>query len=370
VFFLDNESNILTKDDLKFENHKFSIFSENYIFLCSRKLFLDRKILIFFFHIIFLSFQNFEFLEFKFLKGSKFISRYKIILKFLRYVYYVMNLVNNDFRMNSERFFSDKKDLIEFIIYYKLILFHLFLSKTSKFSCYLTKFSFNFFFNYFVYSIYYFLKRYIVNIRNLELKKKTEKGFVYLIPKLTNSVKSYLYYKTLVYNYSKHISEIKEINIPKMEIPLYLFCSNRVNFNTLSDKEFTFLLHDIRVLFRIIKRKKNSFDLLEKIIKKYIPLSKIVYQRRGRNIIPLMTFIYTERTRISLVLKQIFKDSNYIQGNCYAKKLLTLLVNILLSNTKDDFVYQSDKNSDTRKEAYNRGYFLKTLKATVKKIKK
>ena len=84
-----------------------------------------------------------------------------------------------------------------------------------------------------------------------------------------------------------------------------------------------------------------------------------------------MTFVYSPDIRNSLGFKYILNESKKMQGygsDSYENKLFISLLNILVSNKKDDFVYQSDQNSDTRKEAYSKGYFLKTLKAQVKKF--
>merc|ERR1712230_11972 len=99
---------------------------------------------------------------------------------------------------------------------------------------------------------------------------------------------------------------------------------------------FSIFLNQIRYVYRNQNRNVNSFKVLNTIVKRAIPLSKIVYQRRGRNLIPLMTFIYSQQIRNSLGIK------------------------LILSN-KNNFIYQGDEDSSIRKEAYSKGYFLKTL---------
>merc|ERR1712037_163787 len=134
--------------------------------------------------------------------------------------------------------------------------------------------------------------------------------------------------------------------------------------------QFSIFLNKIRHLYRLIHKKQNSFDVLSDIVKRAIPLSKIIYQRRGRHLIPLMTFIYSPDIRNSLGFKYVLNEASKIKGltsNSYENKLLINLLDILISNKQDDFIYQSDKDSDIRKEAYNRGYYLKTLKARFKK---
>ena len=363
---LDDDSN-----DLKLDDVQFSVYSKIYIFFCNRKQFLNHKILSFFFHIIFLSVKDFEFFDFKVLKGSKFISTYKVIFLFLKFVYFVIHLVNNKFGMNNEKFFSDKKDLVEFLIYYKFYLFVIFLKKKKKFK-FLIRFTFNLYLNYLLYSIFYFLKVYLVNIQNLELKKKKENKVVYSVPVFLDLKVSSLFYKNNIFSpvSSKLIS--KKIFIEKEEIPLYLFCSNRVNFKGLDDSQFSIFLNNIRCLYRLINKNQNSYEVLNEIVKRAIPLSKIIYQRRGRNFIPLMTFVYSQDIRISLGLKHLLNIStssiNGLVLKSYKNQLLMNFLDILTVNRDTDFIYQSDKDSDVRKEAYSKGYYLKTFKAKFKKL--
>jgi len=101
-------------------------------------------------------------------------------------------------------------------------------------------------------------------------------------------------------------------------------------------------------------------------VKRSIPLVKIIYQRRGRSLIPLMNFVYSQDIRNSLGLKFILTQNNKNKGlasDSYENRLFITLLDILFSNIEEDFIYQSDKGSDIRKEAYSRGYYLKTLKA-------
>merc|ERR1711981_201362 len=119
----------------------------------------------------------------------------------------------------------------------------------------------------------------------------------------------------------------------------------------LDDSQFSLFLNNIRLLYRLFN---------------------IIYQRRGRNFIPLMTFVYSQDIRISLGLKHILNlTNNEINGlvfKSYRNKLLINLLDILTVNRDTDFIYQSDKNSDIRKEAYSKGYYLKTFKAKFKKL--
>jgi len=367
VFFVANlekkKINKLEEEDISL---KISSFSKLGSYLCHRSTILNVKILNFFFNIIFITVKDFKFLEFKILNGLKFVYLYKILFIFLQFCYFIVKFINNYFWMNSEKFFCGKKELVEFLLYYKFFLFSLFLNRKNKFFKLLFKFSFQLYFNYLVYSIFYFLRLYLVNLDNPEVKKKKNLEN-YTIPTELDFELSNLFYKNRVYIF-KSIKLENKLRTEE-EIPLSLFCSNRVNFKSLDDIQFSKLLNNIRYFYRYINKKENSFQVLNLLIKRSIPLVKIIYQRRGRSLIPLMTFVYSQDIRNSLGLKSILNENNKSRGlvtDSYENRLFINLVDILFSNTEEDFIYQSDKGSDIRKEAYSRGYYLKTLKARFK----
>merc|ERR1712025_1024661 len=182
-----------------------------------------------------------------------------------------------------------------------------------------------------------------------------------------NISKAFYMNKVFVNNLSRN----KKVISLKKNIHLSTLCSNRMNLKTLEDEQLSILLNNIRSIYRFKDQRKNSLLILNKLIKQVIPLSKIIYQRRGRSLIPLMTFVYSSDIRNSLGLKHILKESSKIQGfglNSYENKLLIYLLDILITKHKNDLIYQYEQDSDVRKEAYNRGYFFKTLKAQSKKI--
>jgi len=188
---------------------------------------------------------------------------------------------------------------------------------------------------------------------------------------ISNSNSSYSFYSEVIFNQTDNL-QVEKISLSKEDVPLYLFCSDRVNFKTLKDNEFSKILNYIRHIYRYLNIKQNSFFILKKVVKKAIPLSKIIYQRRGRISIPLTSFIYSQGIRNSLGVKLILKENKGISGlsqNSYKNRLLVNLLDLLILNNKDDFIYQSDKDADVRKEAYSRGYFLKTLKSKYTKFK-
>lgn len=375
MFFYSKSINQLAKKIIdneyieeSFKN--FSLKTKLYIFFCNRKQFLNKKIIDFFFNILYLSINNFEFSRLNSLKGSQFLMNYKVLFLFLNFTHFVIQFLNNHFRMDSEKFFSEKKYITEFLIFYKFFLFILFLDKENKLYNLFITFRFQLYFNYVLYSIFYFLKFYIINKQNLELNKKI-KITTCEIPIVLNSKLSYLFYSKVIFkktnNFFKDI-----ISTSKEDVPLSLFGLNRINYKTLKDGEFSKILNSIRYIYRYLHIKQNSFFILKKIVKRSIPLSKVIYQRRGRIFIPLTSFIYSQDIRNSLGLKLILNENKNISGlfqNSYKNRFLVNLLDFLILKNKDDFMYQSDKDANLRKEAYSRGYFLKTLKSKYKKLK-
>jgi len=375
VFFYSKSTNQLAKKIIdneyieeSFKN--FSLKTKLYIFFCNRKQFLNKKIIYFFFNILYLSINNFEFSRLNSVKGSQFLTNYKVLFLFLNFTHFVIQFLNNHFRMDSEKFFSEKKYITEFLIFYKFFLFILFLDKENKLYNLFITFRFQLYFNYVLYSIFYFSKLYIINKQNLELNKKI-KITTCEIPIVLNSKLSYLFYSKVIFkktnNFFKDI-----ISISKEDVPLSLFGLNRINYKTLKDGEFSKILNSIRYIYRYLHIKQNSFFILKKIVKRSIPLSKIIYQRRGRIFIPLTSFIYSQDIRNSLGLKLILNENKNISGlfkNSYKNRFLVNLLDFLILKNKDDFIYQSDKDANLRKEAYSRGYFLKTLKSKYQKLK-
>merc|ERR1712080_272638 len=107
----------------------------------------------------------------------------------------------------------------------------------------------------------------------------------------------------------------------------------------------------------------NSFLTIDKIIKKAVPISQIIYQRRGRIFIPLRTYYFSPMIRNSLAMKFIYKEVfniNIQKKMSFEQKLFVILLNIL--TIKKSYIYQYDQGIDIRKQASNKTYYLKILK--------
>jgi len=350
------------------KNNQFSSLKNLFLFFCNQNQFLDIKIINFFFHIVFRSLNRSKFCNQSFLKKRKFVANYKISLLFFKFVHFVINFSNNIFQINSKNFFFSKKNLIQFLLYYKSIYYNIFLIKDYKYFYLFKQFNFKLYYNYLLYSIFYFLKMYIQSLKNLKLKEKKKKNS-YFASLNSDSAISQRFYINNVF-ISGNSFKNKSSVVLKKNTYLRALCSSQMNSKVLDDVKVSLLLNNLRSLYRFKNKRKNSLLLLNKVIKRIVPLSKIIYQRRGRNLIPLMTFIYSSNIRSSLGLKHVLRESTKIVGfglNSYENKLLIYLLDILISKHKNDLIFQFDQNSDLRKEAYNRGYFFKTLKAQSKK---
>jgi len=360
------------KENIKnFDNIQDKLKTSNlvnlFIFFCNQRQFLNKKIVNFFFHIVFLSVKRSTFIKQMSVEKKKFLPSHKALVLFSRFVHFVISFSNNIFRKNSEIFFSEKKNLTQFLLYYKSVYYSIFLNENYKNFNSLAQFNFALYSNYLVYSIFYFLRLYIQNLQDLELKEIGKKNDFFL-PFQFDINRSQTFYadKVFVNDFLRN----KTVIALEKNIYLSALCCSRMNFKTLEDGQLSILLNNIRSIYRFKDQRKNSLLILNKLIKQVIPLSKIIYQRRGRSLIPLMTFVYSSDIRNSLGLKHILKESNKIQGfglNSYENKLLIYLLDILISKHKNDLIYQFEQDSDTRKEAYNRGYFFKTLKAQSKR---
>jgi len=346
---------------------KRNVLSKFIKFNCVRQKLLNSKIISFFFNIIILSVEGYQLLPGKF-SLKQFYSKYEVVFIVLKFSYFVLQGMNKNFKINSEKFFVTKKSLSEFLIYYKYFLLIIF-EKRVKFS-FLDKLKSSLYFNYLIYSIFHFLDFYLGEKEKLKLKEKElelDNEFIYSVPVLHNSMDSISYYRYFIYN-SVNFNLIRRC--AKEDVPLYLFCLNRVNFSYLNDMEFSKLLSSIRKFFRKLNKKQKAYNVLNTLVKKATPLSKIIYQRRGRIFIPLTNVIYNQNIRTSLGMKQIYMKSYQLVNlptnkNSFNFKLFITLLDILMCN---NFVYQSEISTDIRKESYTKGYFLKTLKARHGKI--
>jgi hypothetical protein len=155
---------------------------------------------------------------------------------------------------------------------------------------------------------------------------------------------------------------------------LNIFLSNRTNFTVLDDKTFCKILGCLRKFIRIYYinnkySKINSFLIMDQIIKKAVPISKIIYQRRGRIFIPLKTYYFNPIIRNSLAMKFIYKETSKIpiqKSIFFEQKLLILLLNILTIR-KSSYIYQYDQGRAIRKKSWNRNYYLKVLEKILEK---
>jgi len=219
---------------------------------------------------------------------------------------------------------------------------------------------------YLIYSTFYFLDLYLKEKKKLKLKeKKLENRIIYSVSRLHDIKKSICFYYYVIYRSFK-FTGISTFFEPKL--PLYLFSSDRTNFVSLNDHKFSKLLNRLRRFRCRIKSKGTGYSFLNEMVKRAIPLSKVIYQRRGRIFIPLTTFFYNSKVRRSLGIKEIYNQSFKVKNlpkskkNLFDYKLFITIVKIYFANN-ESFIYQSEIDENIRRDSYKKGYFLKTLKA-------
>ena len=152
---IKHKKKFIKKSNIKHKRklNKSKIFLRLFTFFCKRNNILDFKILNFFYFIILSFLNNSEPLT-EPRNNHGFVRNYKISFLFLKFLFLLVNFLNNTFKMNSEKFFSKKKDLSQFIFYYKFNLLVAFLGKNKN--LHLKNLSLNLYFNYLLFSVYFF----------------------------------------------------------------------------------------------------------------------------------------------------------------------------------------------------------------------
>jgi len=237
--------------------------------------------------------------------------------------------------MNSEIFF-EKKELFGFFYYFKYYLTVLFLLKKNNL-LFLQSFILNLYLKYFIFSINYYLNLFLSVIKEQELKKKVKFLVIddFLVDITLPFKKSYLFYNNLVFKFGFLVkNKLQERN--GREYLMHSFCKNKSNKGVLDDDTFSQLLSLLRQFVRLTGKKKllkKPFFMFKTILLKSIPISKIIYQRRGRIFIPLTIYIFQSNIRESLGIKHIYKTSYNVHGlskNLIENKLAISFLDILL----------------------------------------
>ena len=342
------------KENRNYKKNKF-IFQLFY-----KSIFLNFKIVYFFFNLSLLFSQKHKVYQKKKLN----VSIYKILFIFLKLVFNILELLNFEFKKYGKSFFFKKKYLLEFLFFYKFYLYNIFFSNNI-----FIKFNFKAYLNYLLYSIYFFFNLYFEKLKKLEEEKINIEEVVFPEINLSKLKKSYLFYTNFVIKRS-FAKKNHKTNLKKYQIDLSLFLDNRTNFPALKDKTFCKVLSCLRKFIRMyyVNRsyynyKINSFLLMNRIAKKVVPVSKIIYQRRGRIFIPLKTYYFNQIIRNSLAIKFIYNEISNIsisKSTLFEQKLLIILLNIL--TIKKNHINEYHESKDTRKKASNRNYYLKILK--------
>lgn len=339
------------------------------IFFCKKKISLDSKILNFFLNVSFL-FLDHKINSVKIVQKSIIVRNYQIFFIFLKSFLFMVNLLNSNFNMNSENFFSKNKEILSFFYFYKYYLMVLFLYEKENLLD-LHKFILVLYYRYFLFSLYFYLNLFVLIIKEQKLKKKAKKFVIdsILSPNIPLPFKkSYSFYNNLVFNPTNKVRVITAKNRYGGKNLFYTFCNKAGNNKILDDDKFFKLLSLLRQFLRLRgERSKEVLLIFNKILETAIPLTKVIYQRRGRIFIPLTVYIYQPKIRESLGIKSIYKYGYSIKGlanNLIENKLIISLLDIDL--IKDKYLFQPEISAEDRKLAFNKGYFLKTTKVSCK----
>lgn len=352
------------------ENENYKKNKLNNLFKLFHKfIFLNSKVVYFFFNLLLVFTKNHKDYSKK-INLSYFYFIYKILFFFLKSVSNILQLLNLEFKKDGKYFFPEKKYLLEFLLFYKFYLYNIFFNKNNKFFNFFIKFNFKVYSNYLLYSIYFFLNLYLEKLKKLK-EKKIKIEISYPDITLIKLEESHLFYKNFIMKSSKNKINLDKFKpIKSNNISLSLFLDNRTNFPTVDDNGFSKILGCLRRFIRIYYinghtfLRINSFSLMDTMIKKAVPVSKIIHQRRGRIFIPLRTYYFSQLIRNSLGMKFIYTETSNIHTQkkmSFEQKLLITLLNIL--TMKKSYIYQHDKSRDIRKKASNRNYYLKILKS-------
>merc|ERR1712170_298527 len=331
--------------------------SKNY-FTFYKKLFsyqkkvLDFKILVFFHLVANVNKFNNKFMTNVSSKKKK-VYLYKSVHIFARSAFVLLSLLNSNVKVNGNKLFTTKKKVLAFIQYFR----HNFYS--------------------------------VLNIHNVGFKlcyyKFTLKYFMFLI---YSDLKKYLDYKSMkqgvraqnnVENTTCNLS-IKPITYTKSNIFYknfdYKSCRKQLFKKKffLDDKRYFKIQSLIRNFLKFKKVENiNISQLIYITIKNVMPIYKLVHQRRGRNKILVAKYLFINKIRESLAIKQLLKNLSVTSDLNKEFRKNSLEYKITLALLDSFFcrgvVFENKKKSQLglKGNIFNKGQLLKTIKPFLKK---
>merc|ERR1712054_390970 len=343
-------------ETLKFQRFHNKLFAEN-------PKVLDFKILQFF-DIIGTQIQSNKLLKsgkVKLFKSGSYTYFLKFIYFLVKAAFVLLSTLNTNFVSNGVSFFSKKKNLLSFKYFF-----------------------FKFFLNYFLFSLYRNLKKYIeISLEKhggISIDENTPKFNASILTNKNNKSKALSYYEQYVYKLNNFDETKKEINFKinnSKNLLSHRICRKQLykTKKVLDDKKFSIVLSIIRNYLRSKGvSNPNALKIIDKAIQNVTPLYKITYQKRGRNRIAIAKYLFIKKIRESMGIKWVMGSIPTIRLN-FALKHHQLELKIATSFL-DTFFHKGvafAKSKDFRNHSIkginvlNKGQLLKTTKPFLSK---
>lgn len=365
-------------ETLKFQRFHNKLFAEN-------PKVLDFKILQFF-DIIGTQIQSNKLLKsgkVKLFKSGSYTYFLKFIYFLVKAAFVLLSTLNTNFVSNGVSFFSKKKNLLSFIYFFKHKLLTSFIYNTNI-HVKVKLFFFKFFLNYFLFSLYRNLKKYIeISLEKhggISIDENTPKFNASILTNKNNKSKALSYYEQYVYKLNNFDETKKEINFKinnSKNLLSHRICRKQLykTKKVLDDKKFSIVLSIIRNYLRSKGvSNPNALKIIDKAIQNVTPLYKITYQKRGRNRIAIAKYLFIKKIRESMGIKWVMGSIPTIRLN-FALKHHQLELKIATSFL-DTFFHKGvafAKSKDFRNHSIkginvlNKGQLLKTTKPFLSK---
>lgn len=351
--------------------------SKNY-FTFYKKLFsyqkkvLDFKILVFFQLVANVNKFNNKFMTNVSSKKKK-VYLYKSVHIFARSAFVLLSLLNSNVKVNGNKLFTTKKKVLAFIQYFRHNFYSVLNIHNVGFKlCY-----YKLTLKYFMFLIYSDLKKYLdykSMKQGVRAQNNVENVTCNLSIKPITYTKSNIFYKNIVY---KSLGQFKKnsININSANLD-YKICRKQLFKKKffLDDKRYFKIQSLIRNFLKFKKVENiNISQLIYITIKNVMPIYKLVHQRRGRNKILVAKYLFINKIRESLAIKQLLKNLSVTSDLNKEFRKNSLEYKITLALLDSFFcrgvVFENKKKSQLglKGNIFNKGQLLKTIKPFLKK---
>jgi len=351
--------------------------SKNY-FTFYKKLFsyqkkvLDFKILVFFQLVANVNKFNNKFMTNVSSKKKK-VYLYKSVHIFARSAFVLLSLLNSNAKVNGNKLFTTKKKVLAFIQYFR----HNFYSVLNIYNVGFKLCYYKLTLKYFMFLIYFDLKKYLdykSMKQGVRAQNNVENTTCNLSIKPITYTKSNIFYKNIVY---KSLGQFKKNSINTNSANLdYKICRKQLFKKKffLDDKRYFKIQSLIRNFLKFKKVENiNISQLIYITIKNVMPIYKLVHQRRGRNKILVAKYLFINKIRESLAIKQLLKNLSVTSDLNKEFRKNSLEYKITLALLDSFFcrgvVFENKKKSQLglKGNIFNKGQLLKTIKPFLKK---